>query len=53
VALESVSANDRREWVTALARTRETWEACYERRSEGKVEAQLEFIRDGRNVKIG
>jgi hypothetical protein len=36
VALEGLRGADRREWVTALARTRETWQACYARRKHGE-----------------
>jgi hypothetical protein len=48
VALKGLSLADRREWRTALFRTQETWQACYERRPEMKVEEQLSFMRDGR-----
>jgi hypothetical protein len=48
VALKGLSLADRREWRTALFRTQEAWQACYERRPEMKVEEQLSFMRDGR-----
>jgi len=48
LALKGLSRAERREWRTALFRTQSTWEACYERRPEQKVQAQLSFMRDGR-----
>jgi hypothetical protein len=44
VALEGLYPQLRREWWVALCRTRETWEACYERRPATRVEEQLELI---------
>jgi hypothetical protein len=44
VALQGLRGADRREWTVALSRTRETWQRCYERRPEMKVERQLHLI---------
>jgi hypothetical protein len=44
VALEGLRGPDRREWVTALNRTAETWERCYELKPEQKVEQQLQLV---------
>jgi hypothetical protein len=52
LALEGLRGPDRREWATAIARTRETWQNAYERRPQSQVGQQLELIRDGRDVPV-